>query len=146
MTSYNPDHSHVSESAMTAFLHLKDLTDLTCIPGIGPVSKEAIISSNKNKAMECETGYALLGRFLALKKQNMSVVDHANAFFHWLEGCGLQHGHVNIHRIVHCVAEKANLMMDGLYSTSAWPEFHAKKVAKVGSQSSQRSQEPVHKA
>ena len=132
---------------MTAFLHLKDLTDLTCIPGIGPVSKEAIISSNKNKAMECETGYALLGRFLALKKQNMSVVDHANAFFRWLEECGLSAHHgVNIHRIVHCVAEKANLMMDGLYSTSAWPEFHAKKVAKVGSQSSQRSQEPVHKA
>ena len=146
MTSYNPDHSHVSESAMTTFLHLKDLTDLTCIPGIGQVAKDQIIRHNANSDMPCDTGYALLGRFLSFKKQDMSVVDHANAFFHWLEECGLQHGHVNIHRIVHCVAEKANLMMDGLYSTSAWPEFHAKKVAKVGSQSSQRSQEPVHKA
>jgi hypothetical protein len=132
---------------MTEFLHRKDLTDLMSIPGLGQVAKDHIIRHTANSDLPCDTGYALLGRFLSFKKQNMSVVDHANAFFRWMEECGLgAHPGVNIHRIVHCVAEKANLMMDGLYTTAAWPEFHAKKVAKIGSQTSQRSQEPVRKA
>jgi hypothetical protein len=140
VSQYNPEHSHVSETAMTEFLHRKDLTDLCVIPGLGPVSKEHILTTTRNCPQPIETGYALIGKYLTFKKENMTVVEHANVFFRWLEECGL-HQHVNIHKIVHVVAEKANLMMDGLYTTAAWPEFHAKMIGKVGSQHSQRSQD-----
>lgn len=124
---------------MTEFLHRKDLTDLCVIPGLGPVSKEHIITTTRNCPEPIETGYALIGKYLTLKKDKMTVVEHANAFFRWLEGCGL-HQHVSIHKIVHVVAEKANLMMDGLYTSEAWPEYHTKKAHTVGSQHSQHSQ------
>ncbi len=143
---YNPDHSHIHEQVMSTWLMTKDLNDLTVIPGLGDRTRDQIIRHTTSTGQVCDTAYALLGRYLALKTQNMTPVEHANAFYEFLTRvCEVHSG--NVHQIVTAVAEKANLMMDGLYDIKFWPEstrnVSRKNVASSQPSSQHETNEPT---
>ena len=111
---YNPNHTHLNEAATVAWLQLRDLTRLDCIPGIGPKSMERIIECTKNCDIPINTGYALLGLFISMKRESDTVFDHVDRFYQWLQTTVEVHG--NCHQITKSVAEKVNISFDGLYS------------------------------
>ena len=116
---YNPNSTHIHEGALITWLQAKDLSDLQTVPGIGPVAKDAIINGTKDKHYPITSGYGLLGYFLIKKKPAETVVQHVNRFYSFLvTNCGITTG--NAQTITRAIAEKANLMMEGLYTINAF--------------------------
>ena len=110
MTSYDPKRSQATDDALAAFLSAEVVDDLTIVPGVGPKAAEALRNAG------VETTAALLGTFLACKKERMDVTAHCGAFWAWLTKAG-----INVHRatIVHCVAEKVALYIPECYDAAA---------------------------
>ena len=133
--TYNPYHSHIKADAMTEWLSRKDLGDLSFVPGIGEVTKKNIIEYTTKKGLVCNTAYSLIGYYLTMKTNDISMKDHANYFFLFLQQCGVHGSH--IHEICKAVFEKANLMMDGLYAEQEW-----ERVEKTKLDSSAQSAQP----
>jgi hypothetical protein len=119
VTTYAPNKSHLSEGALAAFLSAQDIHDMTVIPGIGDESKKHIIEMTKDDSMPIDSGYALIGVYLALKKKGVNSVEHQNLFLMWL------HNHnviVSAHTVVQAIAEKMTLTFPVLYDRTAYSD------------------------
>lgn len=106
--AFNPNKSKVSEEKMAEFLAAPISEDLTSVPGIGPVTVERLKEDN------VETTFQLFGIFLSLKAKGFTQKQHLDAMWYYLQDL-----HVNSCRsgIVLCIAEKANIMIPGIYDT-----------------------------
>ena len=107
---YDPQRSQVSDDTLTEWLETDLEEDLQQVPGVGTKAAEALRTAG------VQTPYALIGQFLLLKESDMDSTAHCNAFWNWLNRVG-----VRSHRagIVHCVAEKCNVFLPGIYDRSA---------------------------
>ena len=91
---------------------------MTVIPGIGEESKKHICQMTKGDTYPVDSGYALIGIYLALKKVGVNSVEHQNAFLCWL------HDHKVIstaHTVVQAIAEKMHLTFPVLYDRTSYP-------------------------
>ena len=109
MSTYDPKRSQVSDDALATFLSADVVSDLRVVPGVGPKAAEML----ENACVD--TTHALLGTFLTCKKRNMDVTAHCGAFWDWLTTAGITRHRATI---VHCVAEKIDLFMPGIYDAS----------------------------
>ena len=105
---FDINRSRVSDDTLAVFLSSPLDSDIESVPGIGPSSKE------KLKAAGIETTIQLMGTFLTLKGIDMDQTQHCDAMWFYLQEIG-----VNTLRsgIVHCIAEKANVMVPGIYNS-----------------------------
>lgn len=85
--------------------------EIGSVPGIGPAAAKKLAEGTEDDA-PVETTYQLIGKFLSLRGAGMTSKEHCDAMWFWLQAKG-----VASHRagIVHCIAEKTNLMMPGIY-------------------------------
>ena len=111
--AFTPSKSTVKDATLVEFLYNDIKADLECVPGIGPANKKALQQSGIQNA------YQLVGKFLSLKTDELSVVDHCNAFFNFLVECGIQN---NRHNITKSVAEKVAVSFPQLYAESYFME------------------------
>eukprot|EP00499_Haloplacidia_sp_CaronLabIsolate_P011624 CAMPEP_0196780942 /NCGR_PEP_ID=MMETSP1104-20130614/8871_1 /TAXON_ID=33652 /ORGANISM="Cafeteria sp., Strain Caron Lab Isolate" /LENGTH=117 /DNA_ID=CAMNT_0042151159 /DNA_START=14 /DNA_END=367 /DNA_ORIENTATION=- len=102
--------SQVAEDTLAAFLTAPVESDLSSLPGVGPAA------IRKFKAAGVETTHQLIGVYLSMKGEGVSVQAHCDAFWEWLQEVG-----INAHRsgIVLCIAEKVNSWMPGIFDSSA---------------------------
>jgi len=72
--------------------------------------------------------YQLIGKFLTFKGKGVDSQTQCNAMWFWLQGRG-----VNSFRagIVHCIAERCNLMMPGIYELNEAAKEEATAATKA---------------
>jgi hypothetical protein len=58
------------------------------------------------------TSFALIGKFLELKGQNVGSAEHCQRFYLWLKDIGVNSSRADV---VMCIAEKADLIFPGIY-------------------------------
>ncbi len=110
---YDPKKSRVSESTMSDWMRSKITGEITDVPGIGPGAAAKLASGESDD--QITTTYQLIGKFLMLKGQDVSAVEHTDRFWFYLREKG-----ITAHRsaIVRAIAEKVNGMMPGVYEAS----------------------------
>jgi hypothetical protein len=103
---FDINSSRVSDSTLAHFLAGPIPNNLLDVPGIGPSAVE------KLKVDNVESPIQLLGIFLTMKAPDMTQTQHCNAMWFYLQELG-----INSSRscIVHCIAEKANLLIPGIF-------------------------------
>ncbi|GBG26080.1 Hypothetical Protein FCC1311_023002 [Hondaea fermentalgiana] len=118
MSGFDVNRSMVKEDALAAFLAAPVSEDITQVPGIGPKAKELLAEAVEGD-QAITTTYQLIGKFLTLRAAGMSQQEHLDAMWHWLNA-----RKINAFRagIVHCIAEKCNLMIPGIYDAAATAE------------------------
>ena len=106
MSGFDPNKSRVSADKLAEFLSSPIVDDITSVPGIGPATAEKLKEDN------VETTVQLIGIFFTLKAPGMTQQEHVDAMWYYLQELG-----VNSFRsgIVQCIAEKANIMIPGIY-------------------------------
>lgn len=78
------------------------------VPGVGPVTKDALLAAGVN------TSHQLIGVYLSYFREKATVKGRVNEFHAWLKSVGASAGHVNA--IVRAVVEKVNVMFPGTYN------------------------------
>mmetsp|Transcript_19867 Transcript_19867/g.32668 ORF Transcript_19867/g.32668 Transcript_19867/m.32668 type:complete len:117 (+) Transcript_19867:72-422(+) len=108
---YDPERSKVGDDALAAFLASPVEEEITSVPGVGEAAKKAL-AKNVEGDDPVTTTHQLIGKFLTLKSAGISQKEHCDAMWYWLQARG-----VNSYRagIVQCIAEKANIMIPGIY-------------------------------
>lgn len=110
-SKFDPSKSQVSAEALAKFLKDEISEDITSVPGIGPAGKKLLATAAADDPA-IETTYQLVGKFLMLRKQDMTSKEHCDAMYDWLCAKGIK-----THRsgIIVAIAEKANTMIPGIY-------------------------------
>jgi hypothetical protein len=85
--------------------------NIATVPGVGPAACKKFAEGMPDDP-PVETTFQLIGKFLSLRGPGMTSREHCDAMWYWLQAKG-----ISSHRagIVHCIAEKTNLMMPGIY-------------------------------
>ena len=104
---YDPARSRNNPDTLADFLRSPITGDLTEVPGIGPAT------AKKMKEAGVSTTYALFGKFLMLKQEDVQSVEHCDRFFHWLESIGTPAGFRS--SVVEAVAKKMDITYPGIY-------------------------------
>tara|TARA_B100000787_G_scaffold52395_1_gene37849 strand:+ start:11720 stop:12100 length:381 start_codon:yes stop_codon:yes gene_type:complete len=105
--AFTPSKSTVKDETLVEFLYADVKSDLECVPGIGPANKKALQKHG------VQNTYQLVSKFLALKTEDLGVVEHCNAFFHFLQDCEIKN---NRHSITKSIAEKVAISFPKLYA------------------------------
>lgn len=117
MTSYNPEHSRVSEDTLADFLRSPISGVITEVPAIGHSSAQ-LLARGGDVSDRIVNTFQLIGKFLLLKTENeetgqmISRQEHCDAFYRYLRYKGIN---ANRDAIVLAIAEKVNALMPGLY-------------------------------
>ncbi|KAK8819102.1 hypothetical protein WA538_001679, partial [Blastocystis sp. DL] len=82
---FDPRKSKIGEKALVAFIDAEITENLLTVPGIGKVAIEKL----KNCSDHIENTYQLIGKFLMLKKNNMTEQEHCDAMWNWLKSIGI---------------------------------------------------------
>mmetsp|Transcript_14601 Transcript_14601/g.26185 ORF Transcript_14601/g.26185 Transcript_14601/m.26185 type:complete len:121 (-) Transcript_14601:74-436(-) len=108
---FDVNKSRVTAEALGEFLASEVREDITSVPGIGAAAS-ANLATEVEGDQAITTTHQLIGKFLTLKGAGVSQQEHCDAMWYWLQSRG-----VNSYRagIVHSIAEKANIMIPGIY-------------------------------
>lgn len=106
MSGFDINKSRVSDDKLSEFLASPVVTDITSVPGIGDATAEKLAEDN------IKSTHQLIGIFLTLKDPGMTQRQHCDAMWFYLQALD-----INSYRsgIVHCIAEKTNIMIPGIY-------------------------------
>jgi hypothetical protein len=107
MSGFDPSRSRVSSETMSEFLSAPMSADLTTVPGVGPSTIERL------KEDSITTTYQLMGAFLRVCNEYMTSKERTDAFWYYLQAIKVPGGTRS--SIVQAIAEKANIMIPGLY-------------------------------
>ena len=110
---FNPNRSQVSDDKLAEFLDAPIQEDITSVPGIAASAKQKLASGEGDDVVT--TTYQLIAKFLYFRGEGASSAEQCDAMWYWLQGKG-----VSSHRagIVHCIAEKVNTMIPGMYDSA----------------------------
>ena len=111
---YDPLRSQNNPETLAKFLRSPVTGDLTEVPGIGPAT------AAKMKEAGVSTTYALFGKYLLMKQEDVASVEHCDRFFHWLESIGAPGGFRS--SVVEAVARKMDITFPGIYDGEAYAE------------------------
>lgn len=111
---YHPKDSYLTDESLITFLRSPVYGPLTDVPGIGTKMAKQLAKGDE----PITNTYQLIGKFLMLKTINretnepIDCAHHCDKFWQWLRAKG-----VDTHRsdIVMAIAEKANIMIPGVY-------------------------------
>lgn len=103
---FDVNKSRISDDSLATFLASPITEDIMSVPGIG------VANAPKLKEEHIETTFQLLGLFLTLKGIDMTSEQHCDAFWFYLQSLGINGQRSGI---VHCIAEKANLLIPGIF-------------------------------
>ena len=115
--TYDPAKSHVAEDALTAFVQHADIMDLETVPGIGAVHAKTLRESKIPDTLKIDTGYALVGIYLALAEPNTTQQSHCDRFVKFLHHHGVKG---NLHTICSAVANRVAIAFPAIYDKSYW--------------------------
>ena len=101
MEHYHPGKSRVADSAVADFLRAPITGDILEVPGIGEASAKAL------RVAGISTTFGLIGKYLSLKEEDISMIDHHEKFYFWLKSIGTAGGFRA--GVVHSIPEKINL-------------------------------------
>jgi hypothetical protein len=94
---------------------MKEITgDILEVPGIGPATATLLAADGITST------YALLGKFLMLKENDVGPVELADKFWYYLNSIKTKSGFRA--GIVLAVAEKLNITFPGIYDANAYEE------------------------
>ena len=114
MKTFNPLNSVVNEDQFTAWMNREVTSNLEDVPGIGPKSKE------KLKEIGITTTHQLFAMFLSMKSDNITTIQHGDAFYQWLCDSNIQS--VRRAGVVRCIGSKLDLFFPGLYDDTDFDE------------------------
>lgn len=106
---FDPSRSKVSSDTLGEFLTAPLDSELLNVPGVGPATKSIL------EAHEINTSWQLLSCYLRVCDRDMTSKERVDAFWFFLEGLGVPGGTRST--IVKALAEKANIMIPGIYDT-----------------------------
>jgi hypothetical protein len=86
--------------------------DVGIVPGVGPVTAGILKRKSSNPPIGVHSVAQLLGKFLTLRKPNLTPQQHCDAFALWLADIGVNSR--SIHNIVLVVSDKAGSLMPRL--------------------------------
>ena len=103
---YDPMRSQVSGETLADFLRQPITESITDVPGICPAA------AKKLAKVGITTCHQLIGKFLSFKGKDVSVQEHCDAFWDFLNETG-----ISSHRsgVVQAVAERVNILIPGTY-------------------------------
>lgn len=111
--TYDPLKSHINEKTFSMFIQSSLMDNVICdVPGIGPQNAILLANVKDFEFPPIVTPQQLIGVFLLLRGENISVQDHCDAFFRFLGKAGVK-SHRNT--IVKAIAEKCNVYFPGIY-------------------------------
>ncbi|KAK8817077.1 hypothetical protein AV274_2374 [Blastocystis sp. ATCC 50177/Nand II] len=108
---FNPNNSKIGRKALCEFIDQEITGDLRSVPGIGPAG----IKTLKECSDHIENTYQLIGKFLMLKKSDMTEQEHCDAMWKWLKSIG-----INSHRsgVIRALGLKMCVSYPHLFSDS----------------------------
>lgn len=109
---YNPNHSYTSPATLADYVNKPFPEELQSIPGIGPKNVLHLNKPLNESDLAITNAFQLFGKFLCLKESGMNTMVHCDKFYQYLHDKGIS-SHLN--EIVQAVAEKANVMIPGIY-------------------------------
>lgn len=123
---YYPERSKLSADKLAEFIRSPTIGDITCIPSLGPATKE-LLKSIKISASDgelryeigkIETTYQLYGLFLMMKGEDVGSIEHADRFYHFLVNIGITRR--LIPDIVKSICNKMAISFPDLYDESEY--------------------------
>ncbi len=108
---YDPERSQISETRLVQVIENELTEDLRDVPGVGARTAAVLVAAG------LETPYHLFGKFLLTKAAGSDAQAHCDAFWFYLQGIGCSGGYRSA--IVQCMAEKAEILLPGLYLSGA---------------------------
>jgi hypothetical protein len=107
--AYDPTRSRISENTLAAFLASDIEGELQTVPGIGPSAEEKLAKHGVT------TTWQLIGNFLACKDKDMTVQEHHDAMWYFLQEVGVSSCRSGI---VHALSEKCNILFPNMFRES----------------------------
>jgi hypothetical protein len=121
---YDPAKSHVTDEALQEFIQHPDIMDLTKVPGIGPATAKALSESKVKDMFHVNTGYALIGCYMALVEPSMTQQRHCDLFVEFLHHHGVKG---NLHTICSAIANRAAIAFPAIYDKHMWDNVRSSK-------------------
>lgn len=113
---YSAKKTKINEDKLADWLREQCTGDLEQVPGIGPANVTNLGTEENGKVT---TTYQLIGKFLSLKAEGTTCVEHCDMFYYWLQAKGVNSGRNNI---VLAIAEKCEVFLPGCYDASAYDD------------------------
>lgn len=110
MKQFHPNSSIVTDDSFAQWMTSPIESDIVSVPGIGPKTKQ------KMEENGVTTTHQLFGKFLSLKHNGSTVIEHGDLFYKWLDAINVQS--VRRAGIVKCVGSKLDIFFPGVYSDS----------------------------
>ena len=104
---YDPTFSESSAESLQSWMTAPIDGRLDQIPGVNFGAKA------KLQWVGIDSSFALIGKYLSLKNNKVSMNEHCDRFFHWLKGVGI--GSSNAHTIVKSVGIRSQIQFPGIY-------------------------------
>jgi hypothetical protein len=103
--SFDPSKSLIDKDVLANFVRAPLQDDLTTVPGIGPVTADAL------RAKGIESSFQLVAKFLSYKTPGICAKELCERFYAFIAEVASRHRNT----IVLSVAEKMNVYFPGVY-------------------------------
>ena len=113
-SGYDPRRSTTDRSTLGAFLQrpLTGSFEADKIPSVGQETIKLL------KANGVTSTYALIGKFMSFKEEDVGSVEHMDRFWYWLDSIGTPARHRSC--VVEALAERMNMHFPGLYEADRY--------------------------
>ena len=110
---YAPGKTKINDDKLAEWLRSAITGNLEEVPGVGPANAKLLAAGDE----PVTNTYQLVGKFLSLKGDKMSVIEHCDRFYYWLQHKGVDAGRDNI---VRALGDKCEVFMPGIYDESVY--------------------------